>query len=160
MTSGSLRRCAHSYIGLGITPEVGIELNKHDLSIFRELMIVIKTFRGYKPFEIMIDGEKKKLGSLVFANVHGMAKFIKLSKHQSLNDGHFDVVRLPYHGTGRLLLDMIFMAFRARRTPTAKRYKFRTINRLSVQLDGEIEHVPAHKEVLIESMNDAIDSLY
>ena len=159
LSTKGVHRYAHSYIGLGITPEVGIELNKHELSFFKELGIVIRTFRNFKPFEVMIDGEKKKLGSLVFANVNGMAKVLKLSRHETLNDGKFDIVRLPYHGTGRLLLDMSLMAIRAKRAPTAQRYKFHSISRLPVQLDGEIEYIAAHSEVLVESVKDAVDSL-
>lgn len=155
-----LARYAHSYIGLGITPEVGIELNKHDLNFFQEIKIIFKTFRTFTPFEIMIDGEKKRLGSLVFANIHGMAKVIKLSKHPTPNDGRFDIIRLSYHGTGRLLIDMGLMALHARRTTTAERYKFRSIHRLAIQLDGEIEYIPAHSEAIVESVKDAIESLY
>ena len=160
LSTKGIERYAHSYIGLGITPEVGIELNKHDLNFFQEIKIIIKTFRNFTPFEILIDGEKKRLGSLVFANIDGMAKVIKLSSEQTLNDGRFDIVRLSYRGTARLLLDMALMAIRPKRAPSAERYKFRTIARLPVQLDGEIEHIPAHSEVLIESVNDAVESLY
>ena len=52
------------------------------------------------------------------------------------------------------------MAIRAKRAPTAQRYKFHSISRLPVQLDGEIEYIAAHSEVLVESVKDAVDSLY
>ena len=160
LTTKGQERYAHSYIGLGITPEVAIELNRHDLNFFKELQIIFKTFRDFTPFEIMIDGTKKRFGSLVFANVDGMAKVIKLTRKSPVNDGKFNIVRLPYHGTGRLLFDMVMMAIRARGSREASMYRFHTIKRLPVQLDGEIEYIPAHSEVLVESKHQALESLY
>ena len=160
LTTKDIERYAHSYIGLGITPEVGIELNKHSLSFVKELQIILKTFRDFTPFEIIIDGKRKRLGSLVFANIPGMAKVIKLSDKPTLSDGEFDIVKLSYRGKWRLILDMLLLAIRAKRSRSASTSTFRTTSKLPVQLDGEIEELAARSEVVIESIHEAIESLY
>ena len=156
----NLDRYAHSYIGLGITPEVAIELNKHQLNFFEEIKIIFRSFRNFTPSEILVDGKKRRLGSLLFANIHGMAKLLKLSENENVNDGKFEIIRLAYDGTGRLLLDLALMAIHVRPAPKASKYRFRTIQRTAVQFDGEVEHIPAHSEVLVESMQGIVDSLY
>lgn len=42
--SDSTERYAHSYIGVGLTPTVAVELNKNDLSAIKELWIVLQSF--------------------------------------------------------------------------------------------------------------------
>lgn len=160
LESGSLKRYAHSYIGLGITPKVGVELNRHELNFFREIMIVIHSFRTFKPFEIVVDGATKKYGSLVFANIHGMAKVLKLTKESSVRDGKFDIIKLPYHGTGRLLFDLVMMAIRARHAPEASKFTFTTTAKTPIQLDGEIEQLEKSQEVTVISVKNAVLSLY
>lgn len=160
LEAGPTKRYAHSYIGLGITPKVGVELNRHELNFWREIMIVIKSFRTFKPFSIIIDGTTHRFGSIVFANVNGMAKVLKLTDDAPLRDGKFNIIRLPYHGTGRLLLDLFLMTLRARPAPEANKFVFTTDAKTPVQLDGEIEQLDASTEVTITSVKEAILSLY
>ena len=49
---GDNKRYAHSYVGLGLTPAIAVELNRHTLSSFMEMFLVLKTFWRYQPFEI------------------------------------------------------------------------------------------------------------
>src|SRR3546814_16895006 len=55
----SLERYAHSYIGFGITPEIGDELNQHRKDIMSEIVLVTKVFAQFEPFTITIDGDRK-----------------------------------------------------------------------------------------------------
>lgn len=73
-------RHAHSYIGLGITPKIGLELNRHDLNRLREMLIVVKSFYKFRPFFIRRDGQRQKLSSLVFANIPGIFTTLLVSQ--------------------------------------------------------------------------------
>ena len=161
MRSKGVDRYAHSYIGLGITPEVGIELNKHTLSPGKELVIAWRAFRDFKPFVVKRDGKREKYSSIIFANVNGMAKVIRLNESTSIRDGKFDLIAFPYRGKIRLAFDLMRSAlFGNSDAPEYSSYGFRTTAKLAVQLDGEIETIPENSEVKITSEKEAIESLY
>lgn len=158
--SNNVDRYAHSYAGLGITPEVGVELNKQSLSFIKEIAIVLKTFRDFTPFSITVDGKRRRLGSLVFANIHGMAKVIKLSDKPTLHDGKFDVIRLGYPHKFGFLVSLVLMAIRPHHSKSMSEYAFTTTTAQPIQLDGEIENLSNKSKVIVTSMPDAILSLY
>lgn len=158
--SKGIDRYAHSYAGLGITPEVGIELNKHSLSFVKEVGIVLKTFRNFTPFEIIVEGKRRKMGSLVFANVQGMAKVIKLTSKSTLQDGKFDIIRLSYPNKFRFLLSLLLMTLRPHPSRSMSSFTFTTTSKLPIQLDGEIEKLAARSEVEVTSVKSAVMSLY
>lgn len=162
LASSSLDRYAHSYIGLGITAEVGIELNRHDLNRWREAMIVFHAFRKFTPFYIQRDGARHKLSSLIFANLPGMAKVIKLDTEQSsMHDGKFEVIMFKYRGKLLLLIDLLRSVIRGNtRAPQVSKYTFTTTAKTPIQLDGEIETLSAKEEVAITCVSDQIESLY
>lgn len=158
--SQGVDRYAHSYVGLGITPEIGVELNKHNLSFFKELQIVLTTFRDFTPFTIERDGKKKRLGSLVYANIHGMAKVVKLSGSPTLTDGKFDVISLSYSNKLRFLLGMLLMTIRPHPSTSMSHDTFIPATKLPIQFDGEIEHLTASRKVEVTSISRAVESLY
>jgi len=161
MQSKGVDRYAHSYIGLGITPEVGMELNRHTLSPGRELFIAWQAFWKFRPFTIKRSGKKEKFSSIIFANINGMAKVIRLNESTGVRDGKFDLIAFPYKGKLHLAFELFRSAlFGNSDAPEYSRYTFRTTHELAVQLDGEIETVPANTEVKITSEKEAIESLY
>lgn len=162
LSCGDIKRYAHSYIGLGITPEVGIELNRHDLNRWREMVIVLDAFRRFQPFRIVRDGKKLKLSSLIFANIAGMAKAIKLdTEGNSLSDGKFEVITFRYRGKLVLLLDLLRSVVRGNaKAPQVSSYRFTTTVKTPVQLDGEIEMLPANRKVQVRCVQGQIESFY
>ena len=48
-------RYAHSYIGLGITPTVALELEKGGKGSIKEVISTIRTFSKFRPFQIETD---------------------------------------------------------------------------------------------------------
>lgn len=162
ITSKSLDRYAHSYIGLGITPEVGIELNRHNLNRWREALIVFHAFRKFTPFHILRDGKRHKLSSLIFANLPGMAKVIKLDTEQSsMGDGKFEVITFKYRGKFILLIDLLRSVVRGNaKALQVAEYTFMTTSKTPIQLDGEIETLGAKQEVQVKCMSNQIESLY
>lgn len=159
---GDVDRYAHSYIGLGITPEVGIELNRHQLNRWRETLIVLNAFRKFQPFYIERSGKRRKLSSLIFANLPGMAKVIKLDTEQnSLHDGKFEVITFRYRGKFILLLDLLRSVVRGNaKALQVAEYSFKTVHKTAIQLDGEIETLPARRKATVSCVQTAIESLY
>lgn len=131
---------AHSYIGLGITPVVAVELNRHTLTKLKEMMLVLRTFHGYRPFEIKLrNGAVKRFNSLVFANIPEMAKFLTLSAEGKPTDGKFEIISWPDSNKlkiAALALKAIFSNLG--KQPQAKRFSFTTLVPMPMQLDGEV----------------------
>lgn len=157
----SLSRYAHSYIGYGITPQVGYELNKHGKSFWRELQAVIKTFHTYEPFMVERNGAQYKLDNLIFANVNEMAKFITLDEKNSVHDGKFEVIELRHRSKFHMLISLVrAVLFGFKNPPSYSRYSLKSLAKQPVQLDGEIEWLPAHARAEISARAAAIDSLF
>lgn len=157
----TLSRYAHSYIGYGVTPQVGHELNKHGKSLLHEIKSILKTYRSYAPFTIERDGESKVLDNLVFANINEMAKFIKLDEKNTMHDDKFEVIEL-YH---RSKIHMLGTLLRAaligfKNPPSYSSYELTSKDKLPIQLDGEVEWLPKNCTAVVTSVHEAIDSLF
>lgn len=156
-----LYRYAHSYIGLGITPEVGHELNQHGKSRWSELWLTLKTLKNFTPFTLERNGLALLYDSIVFANINEMAKFVKLRKKAVIDDDRFEVIAVRHRGrlnTIRSLIAAFVDGFH--NAPSVSQYEFRLPDAQPVQLDGEIEQLPENCQVMIQSHHAAIDSLY
>ena len=72
---------AHSYIGMGLTPVVAIDLEKGGKGSLKEIMSVVRAFAKFRPFTIQVeDGTRRSFDSLLFANIAEMAKYATLSE--------------------------------------------------------------------------------
>jgi diacylglycerol kinase (ATP) len=131
---------AHSYIGLGLTPVVAVDLEKGGKGSFKEILSVIRTFARFRPHRIKLeDGTRRTFDSLLFANISEMAKYATLSENGRPDDGRFEVVTIPHAAKWRILA----VAFKAATRglgpqPTATRYSFVTLKPTPLQLDGEL----------------------
>ncbi|MDQ3065133.1 MAG: diacylglycerol kinase [bacterium] len=153
-------RFAHSYIGLGITPVIAAELNKHDLNAFREMKIVVQRFYKYRPFKIMRGKKEIKLNSLVFANINQMAKVLTLAKENKPDDGKFEVVTFPAQHKRKLVFSLLKAA--ATKLDTTRHetsYDFEVIKKMPIQLDGEVMVLKKGDKVLIESAHKVLKTL-
>jgi len=155
------QRYAHSYIGFGITPEVGNELNKSQKNLLSEIRMILHTYRKYAPFHIAQDGDKRLLDNLVFANINEMAKIIKLDEKNTVHDDKFEVIELAHRSKLHMLGTLIKAAVVGfKNPPSYSAYAFETLDALPVQCDGEIEKLPAGSQVTITSRHAAIESLF
>jgi diacylglycerol kinase (ATP) len=140
--SGSRARTqyAHSYIGLGLTPVVAVDLERGGKGSFREIVSVIRTFARFRPHRIGLeDGTKRSFDSLLFANIAEMAKYATLSEGGRPDDGRFEVVTIPHTSKWRILAVAIRAATRGLGPqPTATHYSFVTLKPTPLQLDGEL----------------------
>ena len=101
---------AHSYIGMGLTPVVAIDLEKGGKGSLKEIVSVVRTFAKFRPFTIQLeDGTRRSFDSLLFANIAEMAKYATLSETGPPDDGRFEVITLPHTAKWRIL----GVAFRA-----------------------------------------------
>jgi diacylglycerol kinase (ATP) len=133
-------RYAHSYIGLGITPSVALELEKGGKGSIREVISTIRSFARFRPFEIETDSGTERFDSVIFANIREMAKFAELSDEGRPDDGRFEVIILRHTAKWRVLVTAVRAALRGLGPqPTAREYHFRTRDPMPVQVDGEVD---------------------
>lgn len=145
-------RYAHSYVGLGITPVVAVELNRHSLNAVKEAWIIIRTFFRYRPFKIKHGSQTLKLDSLIFANINQMAKVLTLSPTNHPRDGKFEVVLFPAGHKWTLVKRVAEAAVSATDTvERANRYTFIVLKKMPMQLDGEIWPLRVGSHVTITS---------
>jgi diacylglycerol kinase (ATP) len=149
-------RYAHSYLGLGLTPIIAIELNRHSLNAIKELAIVLKTFAGHRPFEIAVNGKQLKLDSLVIANISQMAKVLTIAKQAKPNDGVFEVVAFPCRTKLHLLVQLAKAAFVGLAGQRSNSYQFNTIGDMPMQLDGEVTKLSAGSQVTVSSCHHCL----
>lgn len=145
-------RYAHSYIGLGITSHVAAELNQARLTRLREMMIVIRAFFNFEPLRIQFSKDRvRKIDSIVFANIHQMAKVVRIGKKTNLKNGMFKVVIFPHKTRFKLIYTVIKIAICGVRKPVQREaVQFRIPNSELVHLDGEIQKFPGGSTITVE----------
>lgn len=144
------RRFAHSYIGLGLTPVVAVELNRHTLNALKELFLVVSTYWRYQPLQIETENKRLRLDSLVLANISGMAKVLKLSEGGTPTDGKFEVVMVPHRNKA----SMIAWALRSAtvgpgKQPQTDEFIFKALEPMPMQLDGEVVELSSGVQVRV-----------
>jgi diacylglycerol kinase (ATP) len=154
-------RYAHSYIGLGLTPVVAIDLEKGGKGSLKEIVSVVRTFARFRPFAIELeDGERRQFDSLLFANITEMAKYATLSETGDPDDGKFDVITVPHTSKWRVLGVAIKAATRGLGPqPTATHYAFTPLKPTPLQLDGELLELDAGSPVSVDIAPQALATI-
>ena len=154
-------RYAHSYIGVGLTPIVAIDLEKGGKGSFKEILSVVRTFAKFRPFTIDVQpGGRRSVDSLVFANIPEMAKYATLSESGRPDDGRFEVITVPHTAKWRILGVAVKAATRGLGPqPTARHYRFTTLKPTPLQLDGEIITTDAATPVCVDIAEGALATL-
>ena len=145
-------RYAHSYIGVGLTPVVAVDLEKGGKGSWREIVSVVRGFARFRPFPIRLeDGERRTIDSLLFANISQMAKVATLSEGGAPDDGRFEVVTQRRTGKLRVLGTALRAATRGLGPqPSATHYAFTTLAPMPLQLDGELVELEAGTLVSVD----------
>ena len=155
-------RYAHSYIGLGLTPVVAVDLEKGGKGSLREMVTVVRSFARFRPFEIELeDGSRQRFDSLVFANIAKMAKVATLAEDQGRpDDGMFEVITLRHTAKWRILAIATKAAVTGLgRQPRVRSYAFTTLTPLPLQIDGEVMDLPAGATVRVDSASRALQTV-
>jgi diacylglycerol kinase (ATP) len=144
-------RYAHSYIGLGITPVVALELERGGKGSIKEIVTTVRAFSRFRPFTVVVEGGRQNFDSLVFANIAEMAKYATLSDDSRPDDGVFEVVLLPHVSKLRVLVTAVRAAVRGLgRQPSVREYAFRTVDPMPLQVDGEVLDLDAGARVRVD----------
>jgi diacylglycerol kinase (ATP) len=145
-------RYAHSYIGVGLTPVVAVDLEKGGKGSWREIVSVVRGFARFRPFPIRLeDGRRRNLDSLLFANISEMAKYATLSEGARPDDGLFEVITQRRTGRLRVLATALRAATRGLGPqPSTTHYAFTTLAPMPLQLDGELLELEADTLVTVD----------
>jgi diacylglycerol kinase (ATP) len=162
--SGSLTRTryAHSYIGVGLTPVIAVDLERGGKGSWREIVSVVRGFARFRPFPIRLeDGRRRRIDSLVFANIAEMAKYALLSEDSAPDDGRFEVITQRRSGKLRVLATAIRAATQGLGPqPSATHYAFTTLAPMPLQLDGELVELDAETRVAVDIAPRALASIF
>lgn len=139
---------AHSYAGVGLTADIGQTLTKASLNPFTEAWIVIKGILLRRSVRLVIDGEKRRYDSLVYAVTDRMSKYLQTGAEKASSD-EFAVLATPHRSFAWLLRHLL----RRTQSPTdptiVSGASFTTTRKTHLQCDGEIVTIPAHTTVKI-----------
>lgn len=153
-------RYAHSYAGIGITPRIAEDLNRNKLHLFKELHIISRALFVDRPVNIKYDSKEKRVESLLFANIVQMAKVLKLNDSNSLHDGKFEVVEIPYKNRLRLLSSLLKAAtIGLKNQPRYSQFTFIMLENSPIQADGELAKVKNGTRITITVAKDALTTL-
>jgi diacylglycerol kinase (ATP) len=144
---------AHSYIGLGLTPAVAVDLAKSGKGSLRELVTTVRAFAQFRPFEIeRPDRTRERFDSIIFANIHQMAKVATLSEDDGRpDDGAFEVITMRHSAKWKLLGSALRASTRGLGPqPSATEYVFTTTKAMPIQIDGEVLDLDAGAQVRID----------
>lgn len=162
LTVDGTTRYAHSYIGLGLTPVVAVDLEKGGKGSLREMVTTVRAFSRFRPFEIVRpDRTRERFDSIVFANIHQMAKVATLSEDDGRpDDGAFEVISLEHTAKWRILATALRAASRGLGPqPSVREYEFTTVKPMPLQIDGEVMDLPAGAGVRVEIAAQALRTL-
>ncbi|MEO5949210.1 MAG: diacylglycerol kinase family protein [Candidatus Saccharimonas sp.] len=145
-----LMRYAHSYIGFGITPKAGSELNKHKLNFFNQIWLVLRVLFTAKSVKLRIKGRTHHYDSVITGNVEKMSKVLKVSKSSRITDGKFEVTMFRRR-TRLTLIGLLLHAslLGAKEDMRVSTFSLRTVRATLVQADGEISQLDSDTNVMI-----------
>jgi diacylglycerol kinase (ATP) len=154
-------RYAHSYIGVGLTPVVAVDLEQGGKGSWREIVSVVRGFARFRPFPVRLeDGRRRTIDSLVFANISQMAKVATLTEGAAPDDGRFEVVTQQRTGKLRVLATAVRAATRGLGPqPSTTHYAFTALAPMPLQLDGELVELEAGTEVTVDIAPGALATL-
>jgi diacylglycerol kinase (ATP) len=155
-------RYAHSYIGVGLTPVVAVDLEEGGKGSWKEIVSVVRAFSRFRPFPIRLeDGRRRRIDSLLFANIDEMAKYATLSEDSRPDDGRFEVITQRETGKLRVLATAVKAATRGLGPqPSATHYAFTTLAPMPLQLDGELMELDADTLVAVDIAPRALATVF
>jgi diacylglycerol kinase family enzyme len=160
--SSPTTRYAHSYIGLGLTPVVAVDLEKGGKGSVREALTAVRAFAGFRPFEIQLEnGSRQRFDSIVFANISEMAKVATVSEDDGRpDDGKFEVITVKHTAKWRLLGTAIKAAVRGLGPqPSVREYHFTNVKAMPIQVDGEVMELGAGAKTRIDIAHQVMQTV-
>ena len=147
----ALQRYAHSYIGIGLTPEVGHELNKTKLNFFKEVALVGRVLFKTSPVKLKINDRVRRYDSVIFSNIEKMSKYLTVSQESSVSDGKFELTIFRFRQKFKLIGVLLKASLVGlKEDQQVSEFGFETVNQTLVQADGEIITLDANAPVSIK----------
>ncbi|MBC7942987.1 hypothetical protein H7X68_00595 [Candidatus Saccharibacteria bacterium] len=147
----SIERYAHSYIGFGLTPSVGKELNKTRLNILTEAWVVVRTLFSIKPVRLKVGKKTRYYESIIFSNVDRMSKYLKISQPSRITDGVFEVTIFKPRNKIKLVMLLLRASLNGlKEDDQVSEFVLETTDKVLVQTDGEVMTLDAYSQVLIK----------
>lgn len=130
---------AHSYIGLGLTPFVGRELNKTKLNAMNELWVVARALLTARSVKLKIEGKIERYESIIFSNVDTMSKHLSVSRPSSMTDGKFEVTIFGRRSKLELIATLLKASTQGiKEDHRVSEFTLQTVHKTLVQADGEV----------------------
>ena len=152
-----LVRYAHSYIGFGVTPAVGQELNKHTLNFFNQVWIVLRALFAVKPVHLRIGKTSHAYDSIIMSNVDKMSKVLRISQPSRITDGKFEVTIFRRRNKMKLIMSLLRASLGAlKENMSVATLAVKTVHPTLVQADGEIMNLDADTSATISIEKEAL----
>lgn len=150
-------RYAHSYVGLGVTPQIGEVLTKSTLNPLKESWLVATNLFKTHPVKILVEGNVRRYDHLVFSTIGKMSKYLTLDKNASVTDGQFEITA-KRHGTAFELLRHFLSAAvsDSNNAIKAERQAMTILRSTTIQLDGEVYTLKKGDRVVIACEKNTI----
>jgi diacylglycerol kinase (ATP) len=143
-------RYAHSYIGFGLTPIVGKELNKTKLTILNEAWVVGRALLSVKSIKLKIGKKARHYDSVIFSNVDKMSKYLKISQPSHISDGKFEVTIFKRRNKIKLIALLLKASLVGlKEDDQVSTFMLETTQKTIAQADGEILTIDASTTVTI-----------
>ncbi len=146
-------RYAHSYAGLGVTATAAKRLTEERPNALTENWIVLHSLVSFNYAKIQEGTKTHRYSSILFGNIDRMSKIMKLSDNTSVKDGKFEFTAIRFRSKLRLIVYLFKAAtVGLKKSTSRKSYRFKTINALPIQLDGEVYTIDKNTNVKVESV--------
>jgi diacylglycerol kinase family enzyme len=160
VTAPRWTRYAHSYVGLGMTPQIGKELTKADLNLFNEAWLVLTNLFKVRPVKIRMNGRVARYDHIVFSNIGRMSKYLTLSKDASVTDGVIELNTVKSESFTTLIRHLVHAATLGNDgAKTASTFEFAVLSDTSIQLDGEVYRLRRGDNVRVECAPEALNCI-
>lgn len=139
---------AHSYIGLGLTPFVGKELNKTKLNAMAETWVVIRALLSLRSVKLKMNGIVGRYESIIFSNVDTMSKYLSVSQSSSMTDGKFEVTIFGHRSKLQLIATLLKASTQGvKEDHRVGKFSLQTVHKTLVQADGEVIALDAKSNI-------------
>jgi diacylglycerol kinase family enzyme len=158
--TGGWTRYAHSYVGLGMTSQIGRALTKARLNWLVETWLVVKHLFKIRPVRVSIHSGTYRYDHLIFSTIGRMSKYLTLAKKTDPRDGLFEITAVESGSLMRLLKHLVrASAKQIAVAPQADLFRLTILRGTYVQMDGEVRAVPARDQVTVTAQRRALRTI-
>lgn len=155
-----IERYAHSYIGFGLTPQVGKELNKTQLNPAKEAWIVLRSLLTVRPVRLRVGDKVRAYESIILSNIDVMSKYLKISQPSSVRDGKFEVTIFRRRNKFKLIMTLLRASLSGvKEDRKTAEFSLSTVRRTLAQADGEIIVLDASSDVVVTIEQHALNCI-